>query len=119
MKMGGDCLEMPCCFQCLRFWSNHRHSSVISWSKVFHNRCNILFLNMTSKKKPRYKGPGSTIAVNPIVQRNYDILERFQCGLELKGTEVKSAREGKINLKEGSYLHFETSGRNQSFLRIC
>jgi SsrA-binding protein len=55
----------------------------------------------TKKKKPRYKGPGSILAVNPIAGRNYDILEKFQCGLELRGTEVKSAREGKINLKEG------------------
>jgi hypothetical protein len=75
----------------------------------------------TKKKKPRYKGPGSILAVNPIAGRNYDILEKFQCGLELRGTEVKSAREGKINLKEGLCLFLfclEYHGTRVPF-RIC
>jgi SsrA-binding protein len=31
----------------------------------------------------------------------YDILETYQAGIELKGTEVKSIREGKVNLRDG------------------
>lgn len=31
----------------------------------------------------------------------YEILERLECGIELKGTEVKSIRNGRVNLKEG------------------
>lgn len=32
--------------------------------------------------------------------RNYELLERFEAGLVLTGTEVKSAREGRVNLKD-------------------
>lgn len=31
---------------------------------------------------------------------NYHILETYECGLVLQGTEVKSIREGKANLKD-------------------
>ncbi|MEW6171231.1 MAG: SsrA-binding protein SmpB [Candidatus Omnitrophota bacterium] len=32
--------------------------------------------------------------------RDYSILERIECGIELKGSEVKSLRDGKINLDD-------------------
>jgi SsrA-binding protein len=31
----------------------------------------------------------------------YEILETYEAGIELKGTEVKSIREGKVNLRDG------------------
>ena len=31
---------------------------------------------------------------------NYEILEKFEAGLVLTGTEIKSAREGRVNLKD-------------------
>jgi SsrA-binding protein len=31
---------------------------------------------------------------------NYEVLETWECGVELQGTEVKSVREGKVNLKD-------------------
>lgn len=34
----------------------------------------------------------------------YNIIETFQCGLELKGTEVKSIRDGMCNLKDSFAL---------------
>jgi SsrA-binding protein len=34
----------------------------------------------------------------------YEILETFEAGLELKGTEVKSIRQGKANLRDGYAL---------------
>lgn len=40
------------------------------------------------------------IAVNRQAFHNYDILERFEAGLVLTGTEIKSAREGRVNLKD-------------------
>lgn len=39
-------------------------------------------------------------AVNRQASFNYNILESVEAGIELKGTEVKSIREGKISLKE-------------------
>ncbi len=41
------------------------------------------------------------IATNKQANRLYDIEERLEAGIELKGTEVKSIREGRINLKDG------------------
>lgn len=41
------------------------------------------------------------IATNKQANRLYDIEERFEAGIELKGTEVKSIREGRVSLKDG------------------
>lgn len=41
-----------------------------------------------------------TIATNKKARRDYLIEETFECGVELKGTEVKSIREGKVHLAE-------------------
>ncbi|HZT71657.1 MAG TPA: SsrA-binding protein SmpB [Terriglobia bacterium] len=39
-------------------------------------------------------------AVNRQAAHFYNFLEKFEAGMELKGTEVKSIREGKVNLKD-------------------
>lgn len=44
------------------------------------------------------------IATNRDIKFKYEIIEEIECGIELKGTEVKSIRENKINLKEGFAL---------------
>lgn len=31
---------------------------------------------------------------------NYEIIEKIECGIELKGTEIKSIRNGKANIKD-------------------
>ncbi|MCP4642328.1 MAG: SsrA-binding protein SmpB, partial [bacterium] len=41
-----------------------------------------------------------TIASNRRARRDYHVLERFEAGIELRGTEVKSLREGSITLKD-------------------
>ena len=41
------------------------------------------------------------LATNKKARHDYFIDEVFECGIELKGTEVKSIRQGRINLKEG------------------
>jgi SsrA-binding protein len=40
------------------------------------------------------------IAVNRKALHEYHILEKLEAGVELKGTEVKSVREGRINLRD-------------------
>ena len=40
------------------------------------------------------------IAVNRQASHNYDLLEKFEAGLVLTGTEIKSAREGRVNLRD-------------------
>jgi SsrA-binding protein len=40
------------------------------------------------------------VAVNRQAFHNYDIIEKFEAGLVLTGTEIKSARDGRVNLKD-------------------
>ena len=40
------------------------------------------------------------IAVNRQAFHNYEIIEKFEAGLVLTGTEIKSARDGRVNLKD-------------------
>lgn len=44
------------------------------------------------------------VATNREAYHNYHILETYECGIALTGTEVKSTREGRCNLKD-SYCH--------------
>ena len=48
---------------------------------------------------PRAKGK-KEIASNRKAFHDYFILDRYEAGIELKGTEVKSIRAGKLNLKD-------------------
>ncbi|MDD2928160.1 MAG: SsrA-binding protein SmpB [Candidatus Omnitrophica bacterium] len=40
------------------------------------------------------------IASNHKGYRDYAVIESFECGVELKGSEVKSVRQGKVNLND-------------------
>ncbi|MBU4251783.1 MAG: SsrA-binding protein SmpB [Candidatus Omnitrophica bacterium] len=46
------------------------------------------------------------IATNRKAYRDYEVLESLECGIELKGSEVKSLRAAKINLND-SFARFE------------
>ena len=46
-----------------------------------------------------------SIASNRKAWHEYHILEKYEAGITLKGTEVKSIREGKVSIKE-SYVRF-------------
>lgn len=50
-----------------------------------------------------------TAATNRKAQRDYVILETFEAGIELKGSEVKSARAGRITLND-SFARIEENG---------
>ena len=41
-----------------------------------------------------------TLAQNKKARHNYFIIETIECGLELFGTEVKSIRQGKVNIAD-------------------
>ena len=45
-------------------------------------------------------GTGRTLVQNRQARFNYEILEKVEAGIALVGTEVKSIREGKANIKE-------------------
>ncbi len=47
------------------------------------------------------RGPG-TVAVNRKARHDYEIVETFEAGIVLTGSEIKSVRAGRVNLR-GSY----------------
>jgi len=55
------------------------------------------------EKAPRREPTASgqrDAAVNRIASHNYFLLEKFECGVVLTGTEAKSVRGGLANLKD-------------------
>lgn len=54
---------------------------------------------MASKGKKRKVAPGD-VATNRKARFNYEFIERFECGVALTGSEVKSLREGKAMIGE-------------------
>lgn len=51
---------------------------------------------MTEKKPSNIK----LVAENRKARHDYEVLDRIEAGLVLLGTEVKSARQGRVNLKD-------------------
>ena len=57
----------------------------------------------------------SDVATNRKALRDYHITERYECGIVLRGTEVKSIRAGKVNLSES----FARVDRGELWLYNC
>ncbi len=55
------------------------------------------------------------VAVNKHVSHDYQVLESFEAGMALQGSEVKAVREGRISLKE-SYAELRN---NEVYLVKC
>ncbi|MDH5778435.1 MAG: SsrA-binding protein, partial [Gammaproteobacteria bacterium] len=55
------------------------------------------------KKKDKKGSNSSTIALNKKSRHDYNLEDRFEAGLVLEGWEVKSLRDGRVNLKD-SYV---------------
>jgi SsrA-binding protein len=53
-----------------------------------------------SPPSPSERNAAQILARNPKARHDYHILETWECGLVLTGTEVKSVRAGKVSLKE-------------------
>lgn len=71
-------------------------------------------LNAKSGKKKK-KPKDGTICVNRQARRNYEIIETLEAGIVLKGTEVKSIRDGKMNLKD-AFVKASFNGRSCALL---
>jgi SsrA-binding protein len=60
--------------------------------------------NVQAPQKNRPRDPVASgdrdASVNRAASHNYFLLDRFEAGVALRGTEVKSIREGKANLKD-------------------
>ena len=46
------------------------------------------------------KTPPTTFATNHKARRDYDILDSFETGIELKGTEIKSIRQRRVSIDD-------------------
>ena len=55
------------------------------------------------------------VATNKKARRDYHISETFEAGIELRGTEVKSIRDGKINIAD-AFVRIE---RGEALLYGC
>jgi len=55
-------------------------------------------------KGAKRKASAGDVATNRQASYRYNLIERFECGIVLTGTEVKSLREGKAQLKD-AYAH--------------
>ena len=64
-----------------------------------------------SKAKPK----GNDIATNRKARHDFQIVEKIEAGIELKGTEVKSIRDGNMNLRD-TYARVE---KGQVWLHGC
>ena len=64
-----------------------------------------------SGKKKNNKSKDTTITVNRIAYRNYEIVDTLEAGVALLGTEVKAIRDGKMNLRDG-YIRPSKNGRS-------
>jgi len=54
-----------------------------------------------ARKKPAQNDPNSrTVCRNRKARHEYEILDQLECGIVLKGSEVKSIRNGKISIDE-------------------
>lgn len=74
----------------------------------------MLFI-MPAKSKKKKGAPSPEIATNKKAKRDYLIEEKFEAGIELVGTEVKSIRDKKVNIAD-SFARVE---RGQCFLYGC
>ena len=64
-------------------------------------------MKKTGSKKTKAlarKNAQRLLADNRLARHQYEILETLETGIELKGTEVKSIRDGQANLRDGFCL---------------
>ncbi|KAL7542128.1 hypothetical protein ACHAWF_007099 [Thalassiosira exigua] len=103
----------------LRPTRTHRSEDVSSSSpQVITGRRNPaapLYLKRGGTKKKKDKG--NTITVNKLAFRNYEVLETWEAGIALQGTEVKSIRDGKMNIRDG-FIKSDKNGRSCTLMNV-
>ena len=55
----------------------------------------------TDRPKPQDAPAVKVVSTNRRARHEYQILETYECGLALQGHEVKSIREGRVNIQDG------------------
>ena len=62
---------------------------------------NVMTLLHARSGKKKKKPKDNTITVNCLAYHNYKIIDTLEVGISLKGSEVKSIWDGKMNLRDG------------------
>ncbi|CAB0777021.1 SsrA-binding protein [Corynebacterium diphtheriae] len=70
-------------------------------------------IDATMAKKKKAKNSNPVIASNRKARHDYKILDTFECGIVLLGTEIKSIREGKVSLTDS----FATIDEGEAWIR--
>lgn len=73
----------------------------------------VYIKEISSKEGEIYMAGKKILATNKRARHEYFIEETYECGIELKGTEVKSIRQGKVNLSDG----FASVDNSEVFLK--
>ena len=60
-----------------------------------------------SQKKRDIPAGAVAVATNRAARRDYDILDTLEVGIQLRGSEVKSLRESKVQLAEAYAIVFQ------------
>jgi SsrA-binding protein len=56
---------------------------------------------MAKKKRgPKIVDGRTVVATNRKARHDYEVIDRWECGLVLRGSEVKSLREGQVQIKD-------------------
>lgn len=66
----------------------------------------VAIIEQMAAKSRKERDKQSPVAVNKKAYRNFELIEKFEAGLELLGTEVKSLRNAQADLN-GSYARVE------------
>jgi SsrA-binding protein len=53
---------------------------------------------VSAKRKGKRKAAAGDVATNRRARHRFELIETYECGIELQGTEVKALREGKAQL---------------------
>ncbi len=55
---------------------------------------------MAKKRKPKTVDGRKIVATNRKARHDYDVVDRWECGIVLVGSEVKSLRDGQVQIKD-------------------
>ena len=105
------------------------HQALITLLLLFNLLCCTAFVSSTQRLlhpitrlqaksgKKKKKQKGNTIAVNRLAYRNYEVIDTLEAGISLKGSEVKSIRDGKMNLRDG-YVRPSKNGKSCTLFNV-
>lgn len=104
-----------CCFLCIAPAASFlvpSHSNLLRLATIPRSYRTSSPTSLDAKSGKKKKKPKSnTITVNRQARRNYEIVDTLEAGISLTGTEVKSIRDGKMNLQD-AFVKPSKNGRS-------